>query len=78
MDLRQQKEQLKAELISLQSQLENMHSADLAKISTRIQEQRARIKNIEQDIDRREGLDLTDILFSEVAKPAERSTSGGD
>lgn len=74
---RQQKEELKTQLVSLQSQLESMHTADLAKIATRIQEQRARLKTIEQDIDRREGLDLTDILFSEVSKPAERSASGG-
>jgi hypothetical protein len=54
-----------------------MHSADLAKLATRIQEQQARLKTIEQDIDRREGLDLTDILFSETSKPSERSTTGG-
>lgn len=76
---RQQREELKTQLVSLQSQLQSMHSVDLAKIATRIQEQRARLKTIEQDIDRREGLDLTDILFSEASKPAERSTSrGGD
>lgn len=75
---RQHKEELRAQLISLQSQLENAHSADLAKIATRIQEQRARLKTIEQDIDRREGLDLTDILFSEVSKPAEPRNSGSD
>ena len=36
-----------------------------------------RLKTIEQDIDRREGLDLTDILFSEVSRPGGRSTNGG-
>jgi len=74
----EQKEQIKAELASLQLQLQNVHSADLAKVISRIQEQQTRLKTIERDIDRREGLDLTDILFSEVSKPAERSTSGGD
>ncbi|HXF39769.1 MAG TPA: zf-HC2 domain-containing protein [Blastocatellia bacterium] len=74
----EQKEQIKAELASLQLQLQNVHSADLAKVLSRIQEQQTRLKTIERDIDRREGLDLTDILFSEVSKPAERSTSGGD
>ena len=64
-------------LVSLESQLQNMHSTDLAKLATRIQEQQARLKSIEQDIDRREGLDLTDILFSETSKPSERSTTGG-
>jgi len=74
----EQKEQIKAELASLQLQLQNVHSADLAKVISRIQEQQTRLKTIERDIDRREGLDLTDILFSEVSKPVERSTAGGD
>lgn len=74
---RQQRDEIKAQLVSLESQLQNMHSADLAKLATRIQEQQARLKTIQQDIDRREGLDLTDILFSEVSKPSERSTTGG-
>ena len=75
---RQQKEEIKAQLVSLESQLQGMHSADLAKLVTRIQEQQQRLKTIERDIDRREGLDLSDILFSEVSKPGEKSTSGGD
>jgi len=75
---REQREQIKAELASLQLQLQNAHTADLAKVTSRIQEQQTRLKTIERDIDRREGLDLTDILFSEVSKPAERSTAGGD
>ena len=75
---RDQKERIKAELVSLQSTLQTTHSADLAKVISRIQEQQTRLKTIERDIDRREGLDLTDILFSEVNKPAERSTAGGD
>jgi hypothetical protein len=74
---RQQRDEIKAQLVSLESQLQSMHSADLAKLAARIQEQQARLKTIQQDIDRREGLDLTDILFSEASKPSERSTSGG-
>jgi anti-sigma factor RsiW len=74
---RQQRDDLKAQLVSLESQLNNMHSADLSKLATRIQEQQARLRTIERDIDRREGLDLTDILFSEVSRPGERSTTGG-
>jgi hypothetical protein len=74
---RQQKDEMKAQLVSLEAQLQNMHSNDLAKIATRIQEHQARLKTLERDIDRREGLDLTDILFSEVSKPKERSTTGG-
>ncbi|HXG93266.1 MAG TPA: zf-HC2 domain-containing protein [Blastocatellia bacterium] len=71
---RQQKEELNAQLVSLESQLQNMHAADLAKLATRIQEHQARLKTIERDIDRREGSDLTDILFSDVlSKPDARS-----
>jgi hypothetical protein len=75
---RHQKEEIKLQLVGLESQLQNMRSADLAKLVTRIQEHQQRIKTLEQDIDRREGLDLTDILFSEVSKPTERSTGGSD
>lgn len=75
---RQHKDEMKIQLVSLESQIQNMRSADLAKLATRIQEQQSRLKTIEQDIDRREGLDLTDILFSEVSRPSQRSTTGGD
>src|ERR1041384_1208431 len=75
---RKQKEEINLQLVGLESQLQNMRSADLAKLATRIQEHQQRLKSLEQDIDRREGLDLTDILFSEVAKPTERSTGGSD
>jgi hypothetical protein len=74
---RQQKDEMKAQLVSLEAQLQNMHSTDLAKIATRIQDHQARLKTLERDIDRREGLDLTDILFSEVSKPTERAITGG-
>jgi|SRR5713226_5635717 len=75
---RQQKEQIEAQLVSLEAQLQTMHTTDLAKLASRIQEHQARLKTIERDLDRREGLDLTDILFSEVSKPSERITGGGD
>mgnify|MGYP003579999376 CR=1 FL=1 len=74
---RQHRDELKAQLVSLEAQLSNMHSADLSKLATRIQEQQARLRTIQRDIDRREGLDLTDILFSEATRPGERSTTGG-
>lgn len=74
---RQQKEEIKAQLVSLESQLQNIHSADLVKLTARIQEHQQRLKTLEKDIDRREGLDLTDILFSEVSKPNGRSSAGG-
>ncbi|HKG23314.1 MAG TPA: zf-HC2 domain-containing protein, partial [Blastocatellia bacterium] len=56
---RQQKEELKARLVSLESQLQTAHEADLAKLAARIQEQRARLKSLERDIDRREGTALS-------------------
>jgi phosphoglycerate-specific signal transduction histidine kinase len=77
---REQGEALKAQLVSFESQIQNMHAADLAKLAARIQEQRAKIKTIERDIDRREGLDLTDILFSELTNqpPGQPPHRGGD
>lgn len=74
---RRQRDEIKAQLVSLESQLQTMHSADLTRLATRIQEQHARLKTIEQDIDRREGLDLTDILFSEVSRPGSKASTGG-
>ena len=65
---REQSDALKAQLVSFESQLQGMHAADLAKLAARIQEHQAKIKTLERDIDRREGLDLTDILFSELTK----------
>lgn len=78
---RQQKDDLAARLVSLESQLQNMHAADLAKVVARIQEHQAKLKTLERDIDRREGSDLTDILFSELmTKPNPRAAAqtGGD
>ena len=63
---RHQSETLKAQLGSIESQLQSIHEADLAKVSVRIQQQRELIKTLERDIDRREGLAPTDILFSEA------------
>jgi hypothetical protein len=63
---RQQSEQFKAQMVSLESQLQNMRSTDLARLAETIQQQRARLRMIERDIDLREGYDLTDILFSEL------------
>jgi chromosome segregation ATPase len=77
---RQQREDIKAQLVSLESQLSTMHSSDLAKLTQRIQDHQTRLKTIERDIDRREGLDLTDILFSELTSKPGRAgvaTQGG-
>jgi hypothetical protein len=73
---RQQKEQLKAQLASFESQLQTMRSAELAKLAETVQQQRARLRMIERDLDRREGYDLTDILFSELTESTGRGASG--
>jgi hypothetical protein len=57
----------KEELARLESELQNAHSADLAKISANIREQREKLRALERDIDRHAGLDLTELLFREAA-----------
>jgi hypothetical protein len=74
---RHQSETLKAQLVSIESQLQNSHEADLAKVSARIQQQRELIKTLERDIDRREGLALSDLLLGE-ATPRSSGTHGGE
>ena len=74
---RHQSETLSAQLVSIESQLQNSHEADLAKVSARIQQQRELIKTLERDIDRREGLALSDILLGE-ATPRSGGTQGGN
>jgi hypothetical protein len=63
----QQLNALRIQLASLESDLHNVREVDLAKLGARVQQQRELIKSLERDIDRREGLALSDILFSEVA-----------
>ncbi|HEY7543887.1 MAG TPA: zf-HC2 domain-containing protein [Blastocatellia bacterium] len=76
---RQQKDELTTKLVALESQLQNARQADLVRIAASIEEQRARIKTIERDIDRREGLNLADILFSELNQESdERGRKSGD
>jgi Putative zinc-finger len=67
---RERRDELRAQLVSFESQLQNLRSADLARLAARIQEHQSKIRTLERDIDRREGSDLTDILFSDlVNKP---------
>ncbi len=74
---RNQTEELKTQLVSLEAKLKDMNASDLAKLAAQIQQQRTRIKTLERDIDRREGLDLTDILFSEVtSNPGDNPVRG--
>jgi len=46
------------------------------KIAMRVQEHQVKLRTLERDIDRREGSDLTDILFSELNTKHERPPSG--
>lgn len=62
---RQRQTELNGQLVKLQSELNGLHSSDLGKLSARLQEQRDRLRALERDVDRRDGLDLTDILFSD-------------
>jgi hypothetical protein len=64
----QQAETLRVKLVNLESQLQNMKSDDLTKLAANIQQQRERLRVLERDVDRRAGLDLTDILFSALAE----------
>jgi hypothetical protein len=74
-----QKDEVKAQLVNFQGQLKDMRSAELVKIAAQIQQHRVKLQTIERDIDRREGLGLTDILFGEATpakEPAAGKTSG--
>jgi hypothetical protein len=76
---RQHRSEVKAQLINLEATLQSMHSADLAKLAARIQEQRARLNALERDLDRHEGLGLADILLGEAfdnGKEHPRAESG--
>jgi hypothetical protein len=73
-----QKDEVRAQLVSFQSQLKDMRSADLVKIAAQVQQHKLKIQTIEHDIDRREGLGLTDILLGEATRPNDRSRTGGE
>jgi hypothetical protein len=79
---RQQEDEFRAQLVSLQSEIQNLRASDLARIASRVEKQRSRLQTLERDIDRREGMDLTEILFSEVMtrtdKGQERSRQSDD
>jgi hypothetical protein len=71
-----QKTALKAQLVDLQTQLKDMRSADLVKLAAQIQQHRLKLQALERDIDRREGLGLTDILLGQTAASASGKTGG--
>ncbi|HMG35422.1 MAG TPA: zf-HC2 domain-containing protein [Blastocatellia bacterium] len=77
---KQEKEELQRQLQALEAQLTTARSTELARLASRIQEHQVKIQTIERDIDRREGADLTDILFGELAKPTANSSvaAGGN
>ena len=69
---------MKAQLVSFETELQTMQAADLARLAEAVQRQRARLSVIERDIDRREGYDLTDILFSELNGVSGERSRGSD
>lgn len=77
---RQQQEDVRAQLINFQAQVKGMRSADLEKIAARVQQHNLKIQTLERDIDRREGLGLSDILFGEDNRrePQSPKPSGSD
>ena len=75
---KQQQEEVRAQLINFQSQLKDMRAADLTKIANRVQQHYLKIQTLERDLDRREGLGLSDILFSDDSRreaPASKPSS---
>ena len=72
---RERSEDVRAQMARLADELQTLHASELAKISARIQEQRSRLKTIERDLDRRDQMDLTDILFGEVRTTPDRRGS---
>ncbi|MBI3652348.1 MAG: zf-HC2 domain-containing protein [Acidobacteria bacterium] len=73
-----QKEEVKTQLVNFQTQLKDMRSAELVKIAAQVQQHNLKIQTIEHDIDRREGLGLTDILLGESNTSNERGKTGSD
>ena len=76
---KRRQEELQARMVRFEEQLNGLRAADLVKLAARVQEHNVKLKTIERDIDRREGLGLSDILFSDAApsgsRPGERSGS---
>lgn len=72
---RERREDMRAQMVRLEAELQTLRASELAKISARIQEQRSRLKTIERDLDRRDSMDLTDILFGEVRSNPDRRGS---
>jgi len=75
---KQRNEELQTQLAAFESEIATMRSADLARLATRIQEHQVKIRTLERDIDRREGADLTDILFGEMTTSSRDSKGSGD
>jgi hypothetical protein len=71
-----QKSELQAELARIESDLQTAHSSDLARLSASIKQYRARLDTLERDIDRREGLDLADILIGGPGPERSGSSDG--
>jgi hypothetical protein len=76
----EKQEQQKADLLRKIAEIEQSQgssSSDLAKLAARIREQHVKIESLERDIDRREGLSLTDLLLSGDSDRGGSSTGTG-
>lgn len=67
---------LSERLASFETQIQSMQSSELARLSARLREAKSRLTALERDVDRRQGLDLTDILFGELIDPSSETTNG--
>lgn len=74
---RDHKNELHAELQRIETALQEAHASDLARLTARIKDYRARLDTLERDIDRREGLDLADLLLSGTLERNDSPAGGG-
>lgn len=71
-----QRSELQAELVRIESALQSANASDLARLAASIKQYRTRLDTLERDIDRREGLDLADILVGGSAPERSGSSDG--
>jgi len=61
---KKQEQEMATAVALVQAEAKRTHSSDVAKLALKLQEQRDHLKMLERDVDRHEGLDVADILFS--------------
>jgi anti-sigma factor RsiW len=70
------KAEIEKRVAQLETSLQGVHSADLARIGLRLKEQQAKIQSLERDIDRRGGMSIADLLLSSAAGSESSPDSG--